>query len=70
MVQSMRDLERTWNSKFNYPWTFFNDEPFNDEFKRKTQAETKAKCFYGKNAFNHSDNYLYAETDASSTQQN
>ncbi|MCJ1467176.1 hypothetical protein MMC07_005799 [Pseudocyphellaria aurata] len=46
MVQSMRDLERTWNSKFNYPWTFFNDEPFNDEFKRKTQAETKAKCFY------------------------
>ena len=47
MVQSMRDLERTWNSKFNYPWTFFNDEPFDDEFKRKTQAETKAKCFYG-----------------------
>jgi mannosyltransferase len=47
MVQSMRDLERTWNSKFNYPWTFFNDVPFNEEFKRKTQAETRAKCFYG-----------------------
>lgn len=47
MVQSMRDLERTWNSKFNYPWTFFNDVPFSDEFKRKTQAETNAKCFYG-----------------------
>lgn len=47
MVQSMRDLERTWNSKFNYPWTFFNDEPFTDDFKKKTQAETKAKCFYG-----------------------
>lgn len=47
MVQSMKDLERTWNSKFNYPWTFFNDEPFTDEFKRRTQAETKARCSYG-----------------------
>lgn len=46
LVQSMRDLERTWNHKFNYPWTFFNDEPFTDEFKKITQAETKAKCEY------------------------
>ena len=48
MVQSMKDLERTWNSKFNYPWTFFNDVPFTEEFKKKTRAVTKAKCFYGK----------------------
>lgn len=48
MVQSMADLERTWNSKFNYPWTFFNDEPFTEEFKTKTQAQTKAECRYGK----------------------
>ena len=47
MVQAMRDLERTWNSKFNYPWTFFNDVPFSEEFKRRTQAETKAQCIYG-----------------------
>lgn len=46
MVQAMQDLERTWNSKFNYPWTFFNDVPFSEEFKRRTQAETKAECFY------------------------
>ncbi|KAI4211865.1 MAG: hypothetical protein LQ351_005356 [Letrouitia transgressa] len=46
MVQSMRDLEKTWNSKFNYPWTFFNDEPFTEEFKKRTSAETKAKCYY------------------------
>ncbi|RKF79463.1 putative mannosyltransferase KTR4 [Golovinomyces cichoracearum] len=46
MIQSMRDLERTWNSKFNYPWTFFNEVPFTDEFKARTQAETKAQCFY------------------------
>ena len=48
MVQAMQDLERTWNSKFNYPWTFFNDQPFTEEFKRRTQAETKAECIYGK----------------------
>jgi len=47
MIISMRDLEKTWNSKFNYPWTFFNDVPFSDEFKKATQKETKAKCNYG-----------------------
>ncbi|KAL8827885.1 MAG: hypothetical protein Q9191_002913 [Dirinaria sp. TL-2023a] len=48
MIQSMNDLERTWNSKFNYPWTFFNDVPFTEEFKKRTRAATKAKCHYGK----------------------
>jgi len=47
MLQSMRDLERTWNHKFNYPWTFFNDKPFTDEFKKKTRAATKAEVRYG-----------------------
>ncbi|KAG9234970.1 glycosyltransferase family 15 protein [Amylocarpus encephaloides] len=46
IVQAMQDLERTWNSKFNYPWTFFNDVPFTEEFKKRTQAETKAECRY------------------------
>lgn len=43
----MRDLERTWNNKFNYPYIFFNDKPFSEEFKQKTQAVTKAKIQYG-----------------------
>lgn len=43
----MRDLERTWNHKFNYPWTFFNDVPFTEEFKKKTREVTKAECRYG-----------------------
>jgi mannosyltransferase len=47
MLQAMRDLERTWNHKFNYPWTFFNDVPFSEEFKKKTQELTKAECKYG-----------------------
>jgi mannosyltransferase len=48
LVKTMKDLERTWNHKFNYPWTFLNDKPFTEEFKRKTQEATKAKCYYGK----------------------
>lgn len=43
IVQSMTDLERTWNHKFNYPWTFFNDKPFTEEFKTRTRALTKAE---------------------------
>lgn len=48
MVQSMLDLERMFNSKFNYPWTFLNDVPFDEDFKSKTRAATKAEIAYGK----------------------
>ena len=47
MLQSMGDLERTWNHKFNYPWTFFNDKPFTMEFIEKTSAATNAETRYG-----------------------
>lgn len=47
MVQSILELERTFNHKFNYPWTFFNDVPFSEEFKRKTREATKAEVSYG-----------------------
>ncbi|TID22754.1 glycosyltransferase family 15 protein [Venturia nashicola] len=43
MLQSMRDLERTWNRKFNYPWLFLNDEPFTEEFKTAIRGATKAE---------------------------
>ncbi|KAL8955176.1 MAG: hypothetical protein Q9183_006757, partial [Haloplaca sp. 2 TL-2023] len=33
IVQSMTQLEYHWNRKYQYPWVFFNDEPFSDEFK-------------------------------------
>ncbi|CBY01684.1 hypothetical protein IAQ61_003491 [Plenodomus lingam] len=46
LLQSMHDLERTWNHKFNYPWTFFNDKPFTKEFKEKTRAATNAEVRY------------------------
>ncbi len=47
MLSSMRDLERTFNHKFNYPWVFLNDVPFTDEFKKKIRAETKAEVTFG-----------------------
>jgi hypothetical protein len=34
IISSMRQLEASWNSKFNYPWIFFNNVPFTEEFKR------------------------------------
>ena len=33
LMQSMRQLEFQWNRKYSYPWIFFNDEPFSDDFK-------------------------------------
>lgn len=33
ILQSMRQLEYRWNEKYQYPWVFFNDEPFSEEFK-------------------------------------
>lgn len=33
LIQSMRQLEYHWNRKYQYPWIFFNDEPFSDDFK-------------------------------------
>ena len=46
MTQSMRQLEYRWNRKYQYPWIFFNDEPFSDEFKGATQNATSSKCYY------------------------
>ena len=35
LMQSMRQLEYHWNRKYQYPWIFFNEEPFSDEFKAR-----------------------------------
>ena len=33
ILQSMQQLEFHWNNRYNYPWVFFNEKPFSDEFK-------------------------------------
>ncbi len=43
MLMSMRDLERTFNHKFNYPWLFLNDQPFTEEFMNSVRKNTKAQ---------------------------
>ncbi|KAH9208437.1 putative alpha-1,2 mannosyltransferase KTR1 [Leptodontidium sp. 2 PMI_412] len=42
----MQQLEYRWNGKYQYPWIFFNDEPFTEEFKAATRNLTSAKCYY------------------------
>ncbi|KAH8552096.1 nucleotide-diphospho-sugar transferase [Umbelopsis sp. PMI_123] len=44
---SMRDMEATFNYKYNYPWIFLNEEPFTEEFISLTTAMTKANVSYG-----------------------
>ena len=33
IMQSMRQLEYHWNHKYRYPWIFFNEKHFSEEFK-------------------------------------
>lgn len=55
LIQSMQDLERTWNHKFNYPWLFINNEPFTEEFKRVTRQNTAAHITYATIPADHWD---------------
>ncbi|KAG9230554.1 glycosyltransferase family 15 protein [Amylocarpus encephaloides] len=46
IMASMRQLESRWNRKYQYPWIFFNDQPFTEEFKAATRNLTSAPCHY------------------------
>ncbi|CAM0139111.1 unnamed protein product [Umbelopsis sp. WA50703] len=48
LLSSIRQLEDTFNRKFNYPYVFLNDDEFTPEFKDLTSAATSAKVEYGK----------------------
>ncbi|KAA8916640.1 hypothetical protein TRICI_001266 [Trichomonascus ciferrii] len=48
LLESIAQLEAVFNSKFNYPWTFFNDKEFTEEFKEKVQAATSSNCTFVK----------------------
>ncbi|RKP35027.1 nucleotide-diphospho-sugar transferase, partial [Dimargaris cristalligena] len=47
MRATMRELEDRFNSKYNYPYVFLNNEPFSDEFKEMTSAMTKGNTTFG-----------------------
>lgn len=38
ILQSMRQLEHRWNKRYNYPWMFFSEKPFTQEFKASTAS--------------------------------
>lgn len=51
MLNTLKQIEKTFNSKFHYPVTFLNEETFSAEFKTKTRE-----------LLNHPDQELYFET--------
>jgi len=47
MRNSMRHLESRFNRRYNYPWVFLNDEPFDDEFKKGVRSMTRSEVHFG-----------------------
>lgn len=48
LLESIRQIEDKFNSKFHYDWVFLNDEEFNEEFKRETTRMISGTTHYGK----------------------
>lgn len=42
LSRAIKKFEKSFNSKFKYPYTFLNDEPFNDRFKRRMRLVSDA----------------------------
>jgi alpha 1,2-mannosyltransferase len=38
VVQSMKQMEDRFNKRYNYPYVFLNEEPFDDAFKKCVRA--------------------------------
>ncbi|CAH0023313.1 unnamed protein product [Clonostachys rhizophaga] len=43
---SIRQLEESFNSRFQYPWVFFSTKPLNEDFREVVSAATTSACFY------------------------
>lgn len=41
--RTLRQFEQNFNKKFEYPYTFLNDEPFTQQFMDKVRSATKAE---------------------------
>jgi alpha 1,2-mannosyltransferase len=46
-LETMKQFEKNFNTKFNYPYVFMNDVPFTREFKQKVLETTKSKVEFG-----------------------
>lgn len=47
VVSSINSLEKHFNRHFNYPYTFLNDEPFDEKFKETILKLTSANVEFG-----------------------
>ncbi|KAJ2558886.1 hypothetical protein EV175_000590 [Coemansia sp. RSA 1933] len=47
MRMAIRQIEDRFNSKYNYPYVFVNDEEFTEEFKQGVQDLTRANVSFG-----------------------
>ncbi|KAH8117568.1 glycosyltransferase family 15 protein [Phellopilus nigrolimitatus] len=47
VIKSMKQAEDRFNKEFHYPWVFLNEEPFNEEFKKRTSELTDSEVHYG-----------------------
>lgn len=47
IASTITQIENTFNSKFDYPYVFFNDEPFTDNFKSTVASLTKSRVLFG-----------------------
>ncbi|KAI8575755.1 hypothetical protein K450DRAFT_180342 [Umbelopsis ramanniana AG] len=47
MRRTLREFEDRFNRKYQYPYVFLNDEPFNNEFKTSIKALTNSKVIFG-----------------------
>ncbi|GAA95128.1 glycosyltransferase family 15 protein [Mixia osmundae IAM 14324] len=47
MLRSIRSMEDRFNSRYNYPYVFLNEVPFDDQFIKHTTALCSGKTYYG-----------------------
>lgn len=46
-VITVKDLEDRFNSKYNYPWVFLNEQPFSDDFKKRVSLVVSGQVYFG-----------------------
>lgn len=47
ILPSIKNVEAKFNHQFNYPWVFFNEKPFTEEFKERVQKEISSEAEFG-----------------------
>ncbi|OSX62706.1 glycosyltransferase family 15 protein [Postia placenta MAD-698-R-SB12] len=47
-VRSVRELEQSFNQRFNYPWVFLNDDDFSDDFKTRISNVVSGPVSFGR----------------------